>query len=198
MFGKLWFAVTKTALIVVDVQNDFLPGGSLAVPDGDAIIPVLNGLISQFDARRLPIVASRDWHPADHCSFQANGGPWPPHCVADTRGARFTTALELPADAKIVSKATTADRDAYSAFDGTELAQWLRTHGVEHVVIGGLATDYCVKSTAEDALEAGFEVTVVEDAVRAVNLRPDDGAVALDRLAAKGVKRIHSGELDLS
>ena len=187
--------MSNDALIIVDVQNDFLPGGSLAVPDGDAVVPVLNRLISEFSARHLPIVASRDWHPADHCSFEAQAGPWPPHCVADTHGAQFAVDLALPGDAETISKATTSDRDAYSAFDGTELRDWLHERSVDRLIVGGLATDYCVKSTAEDALKAGFDVVIVEDAVRAVNVQPEDGAKALDSLAAQGARRIQSADL---
>jgi nicotinamidase/pyrazinamidase len=188
--------MTTDALVIVDVQNDFLPGGSLAVPDGHAVIGVLNQLIAAFAAEHLPIVASRDWHPPDHCSFAEQGGPWPPHCIAGTEGAAFAAALRLPEDVKIISKATAADRDAYSAFDGTELEAWLSERGVGRVVIGGLATDYCVRKTAEDALQAGFDVVIVEDAVRAVNVRPRDGAAALDALARDGARRVVSTELD--
>jgi len=188
--------MSRDALIIVDVQNDFLPGGSLAVPDGDAVIAVLNRLIAIFAAKRLPIVASRDWHPANHCSFQAQGGPWPIHCVADTRGAGFAADLKLPRGTKIVSKATTSERDAYSAFEGTELRAWLRERNVDRLVVGGLATDYCVRKTAEDALRAGFDVVVVEDAVRAVNIEPDDGRRALEALATLGARRMQSSDLD--
>lgn len=188
--------MSNDALIVVDVQNDFLPGGSLAVPDGNAVVPVLNRLIGEFRARNLPVVLSRDWHTVDHCSFAAQDGPWPAHCVAGTHGAQFAADLEVPSEAKIVSKATTPDRDAYSAFDGTGLGDWLREHGVDRVVIGGLATDYCVKSTTEDALKAGFDVVVIEDAVRAVDVQPGDGEKALERLSAQGARRLKSADLD--
>src|SRR5690606_1829889 len=113
------------ALVVVDVQNDFLPGGSLAVPDGAAVVPVLNAWLERFGALGLPVFATRCWHPPDHCSFRAQGGPWPPHCIAGTRGAEFAPDLALPPDAVVISKATRADRDAYSGFDGTDLGQRL-------------------------------------------------------------------------
>jgi len=167
------------ALIAVDVQNDFLPGGSLAVADGDAVVPVLNAYIDVFRQRRLPIYATRDWHPAGHCSFQAQGGPWPPHCVAETGGAAFAPALNLPSDATIVSKATHSDQDAYSGFQGTDLAKRLRAQAVTRLFIGGLATDYCVLNTVRDALAEGFTVLLLEDAIRAVNVQPDDGEKAL-------------------
>jgi nicotinamidase/pyrazinamidase len=174
------------ALIVVDVQNDFLPGGSLAVTGGDAVVPVLNAYIDAFRERRLPIYATRDWHPPQHCSFQAQGGPWPAHCVAHTPGAAFAPALRLPSEAIIISKATQHDKDAYSGFQGTDLADRLRARGVTRLFIGGLATDYCVLNTVRDALAEGFTVLLLEDAIRAVNVQPDDGAQAMTEMRQKG------------
>lgn len=174
------------ALIAVDVQQDFLPGGSLAVDHGDEIVPVLNEYIAAFGRHRLPVYATRDWHPRDHCSFRAAGGVWPPHCVAGTAGADFAPGLALPQDVKVVSKATTPAKDAYSGFEDTGLAEELRSRGIRRLFIGGLATDYCVLSTVSDALSAGFEVFVLEDAVRAVNLKPDDGARALQSMRERG------------
>ncbi len=163
------------ALIIVDVQNDFLPGGALAVADGDQVIPVLNRWIEDFKARDLPIYATRDWHPPDHCSFDAQGGIWPPHCVAGSPGAEFATALELPAKTVVVAKATSPDKDAYSGFEGTDLTRRLRTQGVERLFVGGLATDYCVLNTVRDALAEGFAVLLLLAAIRAVNVKPGDG-----------------------
>jgi nicotinamidase/pyrazinamidase len=183
------------ALIIVDVQNDFLPGGSLAVAAGDAVIPPLNCWLRAFDHRGLPIFATRDWHPPDHCSFREQGGPWPPHCVAGSPGADFGAALTLPAAAHIVSKATTRERDAYSGFQDTELARELRAGGCARVFIGGLATDYCVRATALDALRAGFRVVVLTDAVRAVDLQSGDGQRALAQLQAQGVQLATTTEL---
>ena len=174
------------ALIVVDVQNDFLPGGALAVAEGDAVIPALNRCIALFERSKLPIFASRDWHPPNHCSFAAQGGPWPPHCIAGSAGAAFPQALRLPEAAHVISKAGTPEKDAYSAFDGTELARRLRESGCRRLFIGGLATDYCVAATARDALAAGFEVIVLPEAMRAVNLKPTDGEQALEQLRARG------------
>jgi len=153
------------ALLIVDVQNDFLPGGA-----------------------RLPVVATRDWHPPDHCSFQARGGPWPAHCVAGTEGAAFARALRLPPEAIVISKATEPDREAYSGFEGTGLAGRLRELGVRRLLVGGLATDYCVLSTVRDARREGFDVVVLEDAVRAVDLRPGDGARALEEMRRLGAE----------
>ena len=183
------------ALLIVDVQNDFLPGGSLAVPRGDAVIPPLNRAIERFRHAGLPVYATRDWHPADHCSFREQGGPWPAHCVAGTPGAEITDRLELPSDAQIIDKATTADRDAYSGFEGTDLAERLRDAGVRRLFVGGLATDYCVLNTVRDALAAGFEVLLLGDAVRAVDVNPGDGERALAEMQALGAKVIDSDRL---
>lgn len=174
------------ALIVVDVQNDFLPGGNLAVPHGDEVIPVLNRYISAFHARELPIFATRDWHPPDHCSFLQQGGPWPPHCVADTPGAAFSAALELPPDAHIISKATTLTKDAYSGFEGTRLNELLQVAGIRRVFVGGLATDYCVLNTVRDALQHNYPTFLLEDAVRAVNVQAGDGVRAREEMVRLG------------
>lgn len=187
---------TGDALIVVDVQRDFLPGGSLAVPDGDAVVPVLNEYLCRFNSAGLPTIATRDWHPADHCSFVARGGTWPAHCVQDSPGAQFAEALRLPDDARLVSKATTSEADAYSGFDGTDLASHLRDAKVKRVFVGGLATDYCVLATVRDAILAGFEVFVLRDAVRAVNVEPGDGKKALDEMRALGASLIELRALD--
>ena len=174
------------ALVVVDVQNDFLPGGALAVPAGDAVIEPLNTWIARFRAAGLPVVATRDWHPPNHCSFREQGGPWPAHCVADTPGAAFAADLHLPDDAWIVSKATEPDREAYSGFEGTDLAERLKDAGVRRLFIGGLATDYCVLNTVKDALANGFAVYLLSDAIRAVNVNPGDGDRAITEMTAAG------------
>ncbi len=172
------------ALLIVDVQRDFLPGGALAVPDGDRVVPVLNRYIERFRARDLPVIATRDWHPPDHCSFTDQGGPWPVHCVAGSPGAAFADELALAPEDRIVSKATACDRDAYSGFQDTGLAETLRAAGIRRLFVGGLATDYCVLNTVLDACREGFAVRLLEDAVRAVDLRPGDGARALERMVA--------------
>lgn len=156
------------ALIVVDVQVDFLPGGALAVPESDRIVPVLNRYIELFHAQGLPLVFTRDWHPADHCSFATQGGVWPVHCVAGTHGADFASNLVIPAQAMVMSKATLAEAEAYSGFQGTTLEAWLRSHGSRRLFIGGLATEYCVLETVQDALRDGFAVLLLEDAMCAV------------------------------
>ena len=156
------------ALLVVDVQNDFMPGGALPVPEGDEVVPVLNQWIEAALQKGLPVFASRDWHPADHVSFAERGGPWPPHCVQHTEGAAFHPDLYLPGDVIVVSKARTSDTDAYSAFDGTDLVEYLRDAGVERLWVGGLALDYCVRASVMDALDLGFEVVLIPEASRAI------------------------------
>ena len=177
------------ALVVVDVQNDFVTG-SLTVPHGAEVVPPLNRVIQAFEARNLPVFATRDWHPPDHCSFRERGGLWPAHCVAGTRGADFVAALRLPADVIHIDKATERDTEAYSALAGTPLAAELRARGVRRVFIGGLATDYCVVNTVRDAMPMGFEVFVLSDAVRAVNVQPDDGASAEAEMRRLGAQFI--------
>ncbi|MDQ3810309.1 MAG: nicotinamidase [Chloroflexota bacterium] len=181
------------ALLIVDPQNDFCPGGSLAVPDGDAVMPLLNEWARAAEAARAPIFVSRDWHPPRTTHFAAFGGTWPPHCVAGTPGAEFHPELRLPASAIIVSKGMGEAEDAYSAFQardeaGTPLATLLRGRGVRHLVIMGLATDYCVKASAIAAIDAGFAVTVVTEGIRAVDLAPGDGQRALDDMRSAGAR----------
>jgi nicotinamidase/pyrazinamidase len=186
---------TGDALIAVDVQNDFLPGGSLAVPAGDAVVPAMNRYLAAFGARALPVFATRDWHPSNHCSFKAQGGIWPPHCVAATRGAEFASGLALPPTAVIISKAATVEADAYSGFGGTGLAAHLRAGGVKRLFIGGLATDYCVLNTVRDALAEGFEVLLLADAIRAVEVKAGDGARAQGEMQTRGARTIRHEDL---
>ena len=174
------------ALLIVDVQNDFLPGGALAVPRGNRVIPALNRYLERFKSKGLPIYATRDWHPPNHCSFKGQGGLWPAHCVAESPGARFAEDLNLPPDTLIISKATTADQEAYSGFAGTDLAKCLRSAHVQRLFIGGLATDYCVLNTVEDALAAGFQVFLLADAISAIDARPGDGERACEQMRLQG------------
>jgi nicotinamidase/pyrazinamidase len=176
------------ALLIVDVQNDFLPGGSLVVPEGDAVVPVLNRYLALFVRSKLPVYASRDWHPPHHCSFREQGGPWPPHCVAGTPGAAFAPNLVLPPDTTVISKADTPERDAYSAFAGTDLDARLNAAGVKRLFVGGLATDYCVLNTVKDARALGYAVVLLGDAVRAVDASPGDGGRALQEMRRLGTK----------
>jgi nicotinamidase/pyrazinamidase len=176
----------EDALIAVDVQNDFLPGGALGVTDGDAVIPVLNEYIELFRVRKLPIFATADWHPAGHCSFSESGGQWPKHCVADSAGAQFADDLQLPDDATIVRKGMQADIEAYSGFQGTDLAAQLNERGITRVFVGGLATDYCVLNTVTDALANGFDVVLLTQAIRAVDVDAGDGARAIESMRDRG------------
>jgi len=178
------------ALLIMDVQNDFLPGGSLAVPRGDEVVPVLNRYLRAFAAQSLPVYATRDWHPEQHCSFRAQGGPWPSHCVAGMRGAEFAAALQLPPSAVIISKATTVEQDAYSGFQGTDLDGRLRAANIRRLFIGGLATDYCVLNTVRDALRLGYRVLLLADAIRAVDVQPGDGQRAEEEMVSLGAQRI--------
>jgi nicotinamidase/pyrazinamidase len=180
--------VARAALIVVDVQNDFCPGGALAVKEGDKVIPPLNALVDAFTASNLPVCFTRDWHPPDHCSFKENGGPWPSHCVRNTTGAEFHPDLRVPDNALVVSKATEPDEEAYSGFQGTDLSSTLKSMGVTELFVGGLATDYCVKNTVGDALREGFLVNVLTDCVRGVNLKRTDSAKALRWMKVRGAK----------
>lgn len=173
---------------MVDVQNDFCPGGALAVPDGDAVVPEINRL----GARALLVIATRDWHPSDHSSFAGQGGPWPVHCVRDTFGAQLHPGLELGIDA-IIDKGRDSAREGYSGFEDTELEALLREHGVNRVDIAGLALDYCVKATALDARAAGFDVIVHLSATRAVEVAPGDGVRAAAELRAAGVEVVVEG-----
>lgn len=170
----------------MDVQNDFLPGGALAVAGGDTVVVPLNRWLALFDAAGLPVYASRDWHPADHCSFRAQGGPWPPHCVAGTTGAAFAPGLELPSLVTIVSKGCDRSAEAYSAFAGTTLEHALRAQGIRRLFVGGLATEYCVLNTVRDAMHAGLDVVVLADAIRPVDVHPGDGAAALEAMRSLG------------
>jgi nicotinamidase/pyrazinamidase len=172
------------ALVIVDFQNDFTPGGALAVPDGDAIAARINALAASGDYDL--VVATRDWHPPDHGSFADQGGPWPVHCVQGTPGAELHPALDQSRIDAIVDKGQAVDTDGYSGFEGTDLESLLRERGITQITVVGLATDYCVKNTALDALRAGFQVTVDSTAVRGVEVEPGDSERALGEVRAAG------------
>jgi nicotinamidase/pyrazinamidase len=174
------------ALLIVDVQNDFCPGGSLAVTDGDDVVRVLNQWINAAQRLGVTIYASRDWHPAHHISFKERGGPWPPHCIQGTKGAAFHQDLKLPANVQVISKAQSPDEDSYSAFGGTDLAERLRRAGIHRLWVGGLTQDYCVRETSLDAIREGFEVHVIVEGTRAVNVDPEDGRRALEDVRRAG------------
>ncbi len=180
----------KKALIVVDVQNDFCPGGSLAVTDGDKVVAPLNKLINEFLDRGDPVFKTRDWHTARTKHFATYGGTWPVHCVAGTHGAEFHPDLLDDPRITIISKGVDESADGYSGFDGTNLAELLHQKGVEEVWVGGLATDYCVKHTALDALREGFKVKALTETMRAVNVNPNDGAQAIEEMRKAGAEII--------
>ncbi|MBI4337716.1 MAG: bifunctional nicotinamidase/pyrazinamidase [Chloroflexi bacterium] len=183
----------KSALLVVDPQNDFCPGGALGVPHGDAVVPVLDYYMEAFRRAMLPIFASRDWHPPQTRHFTTGGGQWPPHCVQGTKGAEFHPDLRLPEGAIIISKGIDPQEDSYSAFDGrdnsgTPLLELLRQRGVERLYVGGLATDYCVRYTTLDALRHGLEAWVLADASRGVDLKAGDSERAVAEMRRAGAK----------
>jgi nicotinamidase/pyrazinamidase len=171
------------ALIVVDVQNDFCPGGALAVPAGDEVIAPINRLAAEAPF----VIATRDWHPPDHCSFVEQGGPWPAHCVQRTLGAELHSGIPRDLIDVVIDKGQARDTEGYSGFEGTELENVLRERGVKQVEVAGLALDYCVRATALDARRAGFDVVVHADATRAVDASSGDGERALAELRAAGV-----------
>jgi len=177
---------SNDALIVVDMQNDFCPGGALPVEGGHDVVTVLNRWISAAERTGALVVASRDWHPKGHASFKDQGGDWPPHCIQDTRGAEFHPDVQLPDDALIITKGDDIDRDQYSAFDDTGLADRLRSRNIQRVWVGGLAQDVCVRATVLDGLDEGFEIHLIREATRAVNANPGDGDRALDEMRQAG------------
>jgi nicotinamidase/pyrazinamidase len=183
----------RRALIVVDVQNDFCPGGTLAVKHGDEVVGPLNRLMEEFLQRGEPVFKSRDWHPPQTKHFSDYGGPWPIHCVQDTRGAEFHPDLLDDKHIRIISKGL-GDKDDYSAFDGTDLALQLQRLGIVEVWVGGLATDYCVKNTVLDALKQGFHVKALKDAMRAVDLQPGDGDRAIEEMRRAGAEIVSASD----
>lgn len=185
----------KKALLVVDVQNDFCPGGALGVPEGDKIVNKINKYTKIFMKKKLPVFATRDWHPVRTKHFRDFGGTWPVHCIQNSRGAAFHPDLKLPKDAILLYKGIDPHKDGYSAFDaedasGTSLGKLLKILGVEEIYIGGLATDYCVKFSALEALRQGFRVKILLDAIKGVDLKPGDSKEAIRQMIKKGAKKI--------
>jgi nicotinamidase/pyrazinamidase len=186
----------SSALVLVDIQNDFCPGGALAVAEGDKIVEIVNRLVPEFQL----IISTQDWHPADHISFKEQGGPWPPHCVQGTAGAELHAVLDQTRIGYYFRKASSQSKDAYSEFEGTDddgrtLDQALKSSGIERIYVVGLATDYCVKATVLDGIKLGYDVYVVTDAVRAVNVAPDDGEKALKEMASAGAHLVTSDQI---
>jgi nicotinamidase/pyrazinamidase len=185
----------KKALLVVDVQNDFCPGGALAVPGGDKIVPAINKYIKIFSKNKLPIFSSRDWHPIKTKHFKDFGGVWPAHCIQNTKGASFHPKLKLPKDAILLYKGMDPNKDSYSVFqaegaNGAGFLNLLKILGVKELYIGGLATDYCVKSSARDALKNGFKVKLLLDAIKGVDLKKGDSEKAIQKMIKQGAKKI--------
>jgi nicotinamidase/pyrazinamidase len=180
-------------LLIVDVQNDFCPGGALAVADADHIVPVLNKYVTRFVEKGLPVYASRDWHPEKTKHFKEFGGPWPRHCVQKTRGAEFHPDLKLPDGLEIMTKGMSAEDHGYSAFEGVDteghqLADLLKKDGVRHLYVGGLCTDYCVRTSVLDGRIAGFDVILLLDAIRGIDVEEGDVARALDQMFRFGAR----------
>lgn len=176
----------NSAIIAVDIQNDFCPRGALPVPDGDTVIYSMNLYITKFSKMGLPVYFTRDWHPQNHISFKTNGGIWPEHCVQETYGAELHKKLLIPSQAVIISKGISPDDEGYSGFQGTDLDKRLKAKNIRQLFIGGLATDYCVKSTVLDALHAGFEVFFLSDASKGVDVNPGDSEQAIDEMLKEG------------
>ena len=190
----------KKALLIVDVQNDFCPGGALAVPEGDKIVPMLNKYMMIFSRKKWPIFASRDWHPKESKHFKKFGGPWPEHCIQNTRGARLHPSLRLPKETILLSKGMDPDKDSYSAFQavdskGTGFFELLKISGIKKLFVGGLATDYCVKSSVLDALKFGFRVRLLIDAIKGVNIKPEDSEQAIEEMVRGGAEKMTLEEL---
>ena len=183
------------ALLIVDLQNDFCPGGALAVKQGDKIVPVLNKYIRIFSKQGLPVFASRDWHTKQTSHFKQFGGQWPKHCVQKTKGAGFHPKLILPKEAVILSKGMDSQKDSYSAFQavdsrGTEFFYLLKIFGINELYVGGLATDYCVKWSVLDALKCGLKVNLLIDAIKGVNIKPGDSEDAIREMISQGAKKM--------
>lgn len=181
----------RSALLVVDVQKDFCPGGALAVPGGDRVVPVLNQYIENAVAKGWVVYASRDWHPPVTRHFQPYGGEWPPHCVEDTEGASLHPDLRLPPSTIVISKGQDPENPGYSAFqghtpEGQPLLADLHDRQIGHLYVGGLATDYCVKQSVIDALRNGFRVTLLADAIAGVEVQPGDSLRAIDEMRHAG------------
>lgn len=192
--------MTRVALLLVDVQNDFFSGGALPVPGAERVLPVLNAALRRFEAAGCPVYASRDWHPLDTTHFKTAGGPWPVHCVAGSAGAAFHPGLRVPAGMVVVSSGQGRNDDGYSAFEGTTaegrpLADDLRERQVRRLYVGGVATDYCVRASVLDACAAGLDVRVITDGI--AGIQPDDAARALDEMRRAGASLVTSAEIDV-
>ena len=188
--GSMTDLTPHDALVVVDVQRDFLPDGALGIEDGDRIVPILTAYMARFHARGLPIFVTRDWHPPNHCSFREQGGPWPVHCVAGSPGSLPPPNFQPPVSAVMIYKAIDQNTEAYSTLQDTPLDRHLRALKVRRLFIGGLATDYCVLNTVKDARTLGYDVCLLMDGIKAVNLHPDDGRKAEEAMLRLGARPV--------
>ena len=184
--NKTYNVASSDALLIADIQNDFLPGGALPIEKGEEIIPILNEFAKRFQEAKAYVFASKDWHPPNHCSFRLQGGPWPPHCVQETKGAKFSPLLKLPQDAVVVFKATDPMRESYSVFDGTDFAAELKERCIKRLFVGGLATDYCILNTVLDARALGYETVVLIDATRGIDAEEGDVTRAVESMLKAG------------
>lgn len=194
--------IEKNALLIIDMQNDFCPDGALPVAGGDEVVPVLNRYVEIFTAEGAPVFASRDWHPAKTVHFKEFGGSWPVHCVQMTFGAEFHPDLDLPKNAVVISAGDDPNSEGYSAFEGHDennrpFIDCLRSEGVSHLYVGGLATDYCVKETVLDALKKGFAVTLLTDAVRGVDVKEGDSERAVEEMVSAGAELVTLDKLKI-
>ena len=185
----------KKALLIVDVQNDFCPGGALGVPEGDKVVPVINKYLKIFSKKKLPIFATRDWHPVRTKHFKDFGGIWPVHCIENTKGALFHSKLRLPKETILLYKGIYPQKNGYSAFEaederGLNFLNLLKIFGVKEIFVSGLATDYCVKFSTRDAVKQGFKVKILMDAIKGVNLKPSDSGNAIKEMVRLGAKKI--------
>ncbi len=187
---KKYTIESSDALLITDIQKDFLPGGALPVEGGDEIIPVLNEYARRFEDAKMHVFASRDWHPDNHISFKKQGGPWPPHCVQNSSGAKFSSDLKLPDNVVVISKATNPEHESYSVFDGTSFGHELKMCEVKRLFIGGLATDYCVVNTVLDAIKLGYETVVLMDATLGINVEPGDVDRAVEVMRKAGAEQV--------
>ena len=204
-YGRLWQLnemKKNIALVIVDVQNDFCPGGALPVPEGDKVVSVMNKYIQMFQKAGLVIYASRDWHPEKTKHFKAFGGVWPPHCVQGTKGAEFHPDLKLSPQTIILTKGEDPNEDSYSGFQARDpgkkpFTNSLKEKGIDHLYVGGLATDYCVRATVLDGLKQGFKVTVLMDAIKGVDIKPEDSANAIKEMERTGAGKTTLKDLKL-
>lgn len=187
----------QSALVAVDLQNDFFPGGALGVQGADKIIPLINKCIQLFHTLGFPVVATRDWHPPGHCSFNEQGGAWPVHCIQGSRGAQLHSDLVMPPGTMVISKGTDPKKDAYSGFEGTSLGDRFEDLGVKTLFVLGLATDYCVKHTVLDACKKGFQVVVIKDAIRGVEAQIGDSEKALHDMCLSGAIKATAEDLGI-